>query len=199
MSMKGSRLPILERFWLRVNKDGPIPAHKPELGPCWVWTGATTYQGYGKMNIRGVRNFTHRISWEIHNGPVPDGLWVLHKCDFTTCCRPDHLFVGTNQDNTADSTTKGRRASGERHGTHTKPETLKRGDEHWTNRMPEKVKGESNGFSKLTDDEVRAIRKAYKGDEYTNRESQQSIADRFGIHQTAVSAIVRRQTWTHVE
>ncbi len=194
MSMKGSRLPILERFWLRVNKDGPIPAHKPELGPCWVWTGATTGQGYGKMNIRGVRSLTHRISWEIHNGPVPDGLFVLHRCDNEPCCNPAHLFVGTNQDNTADSTEKGRRASGERHGTHTKPETLQRGDEHWTRRLGVRTIGEDNGFAKLTDDDVRAIRLAY-----ANGESQQSIADRHGIHQTAVSGIARRQTWSHVQ
>jgi len=104
-----------ERFWAKVDKQGPIPAHRPELGPCWPWTGAVPKRsGYGRFNT-GVKRAghwvvvnAHRYSWKLHNGPVPDGLCVLHRCDNKPCVRPDHLFVGTKGDNNRDMVAKGR-------------------------------------------------------------------------------------------
>lgn len=97
-----------ERFWAKVNKDGPIPAHVPELGPCWVWTAALHRRGYGWFRFNGTPTLAHRVSWELTNGPIPDGLQVLHKCDNKPCERPDHFFLGTDADNMADKTAKGR-------------------------------------------------------------------------------------------
>lgn len=86
--------PLGERFWAKV--------HRTET--CWLWTAATTTDGYGLISKRGA----HQVSWELHNGPIPDGLNVLHRCDNPPCVRPDHLFIGTQQDNIQDAIRKGR-------------------------------------------------------------------------------------------
>ena len=87
------------RFWNYVNKTEG----------CWLWTGACASRGYGHLVIKKPRYTTaHRLSWEIHNGPIPKGLWVLHHCDTPACVRPDHLFLGTRADNEHDRTMKGR-------------------------------------------------------------------------------------------
>lgn len=109
--------PIGDRFWDKVNKDGPVPQHVPHLGKCWVWTGAKAHKGYGAISgegFRSKRDLAHRVSWRLHHGDVPQGLWVLHKCDNPPCVRPDHLFLGTSQDNHADMMRKGRHAHGVR-------------------------------------------------------------------------------------
>lgn len=82
---------------------------------CWLWLGAPTTWGYGKIRRDGQYVAAHRASWELHNGPIPDGLFVLHRCDVRLCVRPDHLFLGTQADNVHDAMSKGRRAVGMRH------------------------------------------------------------------------------------
>ncbi len=105
-----------DRFWARVDRDGPIPAHVPEIGPCWLWTGAINGSGYGNVRVDGAVRPTHRVSFEIAIGPVPVGLEVCHRCDNRPCVRPDHLFVGTSRDNKQDSVRKGRaRGGGAKH------------------------------------------------------------------------------------
>jgi hypothetical protein len=89
---------------------------------CIEWTKARSTFGYGRIT-RGARGagwaFTHRVAWELANGPIPDGMCVLHRCDNPPCCNPDHLFLGTLSDNTQDMIAKGRgsghRPSGEAH------------------------------------------------------------------------------------
>lgn len=81
----------------------------PETG-CWLWIGRYGPRGYGQMRPgRGEREYrAHRLSWEIYRGPIPVGLHVLHKCDVPECVNPEHLFLGTDQDNADDCASKRR-------------------------------------------------------------------------------------------
>lgn len=95
-----------ERFWARV--------HRAEGDVCWLWTGARYPKGYGKVALPRangspqVLDGAHRVAWLLTHGPVPAGLWVLHRCDNPPCCRPGHLFLGTHADNMRDMHEKGR-------------------------------------------------------------------------------------------
>lgn len=105
---------------------------EPNSG-CWLWDGSVTDKGYGVVN-RGRQKGeerAHRWSWRIHYGPVPDGLHVLHKCDMPCCVNPQHLFLGTHNDNMCDMRRKGRLVN---------------------------LHGEAHGNAKLTADAVREIR-----------------------------------------
>ena len=102
-------------------------------GGCWIWVGASWTNGYGEIEAHGKHHqFAHRISYELHVGPIPDGLCVLHTCDYPGCVNPKHLWLGTHADNMADMARKGR--------------------------CPTK-KGEANPFAKLTDIQVVEIRR----------------------------------------
>jgi len=83
---------------------------------CWLWTRCVGRSGYGHMGVDGRTEGTHRVSWALFCGPIPDGLWVLHECDVPLCCNPTHLFLGTVADNNRDASRKGRSAAGERNG-----------------------------------------------------------------------------------
>lgn len=113
---------MIERFWRKVNRgDG-----------CWLWTAATDKDGYGLFKfVRGKSSqiVASRFAYLVSRGELPDDLKVCHNCDNPTCCRPDHLFLGTTAENHADRNRKGRQAKG--------------------NQMP---------FAKLNPDKVRRIR-----------------------------------------
>lgn len=95
------REPTAPRFWAKVSQsDG-----------CWQWTGATTSWGYGVLRVKGHNVHAHRVSWELHNGPIPEEMFVCHKCDNPQCTNPEHLFIGTARDNALDMIAK------KRHGT----------------------------------------------------------------------------------
>lgn len=105
--------------------------YEPNSG-CLIWLGGLVHNGYGQLGIGNRKMMrAHRFAWEQENGPIPDGLKVLHKCDNRVCCNAEHLFPGTQQDNIADRDAKGRQS---------------------------KPKGEANGSAKLKETDVRLIR-----------------------------------------
>jgi hypothetical protein len=82
---------------------------KDDSTGCLLWAGTTSKRhGYGSLYVDGRQQPTHRMAWILRNGPISDGLMVLHRCDVRVCCNPDHLFLGTNRDNHDDMVTKGR-------------------------------------------------------------------------------------------
>ncbi|KKM02552.1 hypothetical protein LCGC14_1783330 [marine sediment metagenome] len=78
------------------------------MNECWVWTGTRQSQGYGILYVEGEPVLAHRFAWAFENGPVPEGIQVLHHCDNPPCTRPSHLFLGTQKDNMQDMANKGR-------------------------------------------------------------------------------------------
>lgn len=95
------RRSIASRFWSKVEKTDT----------CWIWKGAKTGRylcRYGVLYILHKIRLAHKISWELHFGPIPDGVQILHKCDNSLCVRPDHLFEGNHEINMRDAIVKGR-------------------------------------------------------------------------------------------
>ena len=110
----------IENFWAKVDKSGE----------CWNWT-AFKSKGYGYIMCGSKNNVrAHRFSWVLHNGDIPEGMFICHKCDNPSCVRPDHLFLGSPKDNVIDMVKKGRNVA---------------------------CSGPKNGAVKLTAEQVRAI------------------------------------------
>lgn len=82
---------------------------------CWRWIGRAYPNTYGRIGYNGTEICSHRLSWILHKGEIPAGLWVLHQCDNPPCVNPDHLFLGTHRDNEDDKMRKGRQMHGEGH------------------------------------------------------------------------------------
>src|ERR1700722_6118738 len=114
---------LIERFSERVDHNGPVPEHRPELGCCHIWTGALNgrrHHKYGRMKIVGVGvKAAHCVAFFLKHGvwPEPHG---LHSCDNTACVNADHVFAGTQKDNMTDCSKKGRLLS------QTRPESVPR-------------------------------------------------------------------------
>src|SRR5262245_56068801 len=92
-------LTVEERFWRKVERG--------DASVCWPWKAARS-SGYGVLRVAGRNIRANRLAWELTHGPVPPGLWVLHRCDNPPCCNPAHLFLGSNEDNVRDMQSKGR-------------------------------------------------------------------------------------------
>jgi hypothetical protein len=131
---------------------------------CWDWKGCKL-KGYGIVQVDGRSQRAHRVSYEIHKGPIPHGMNVLHQCDNPDCSNPDHLFLGTHQDNVADRVKKRRNAN---------------------------MNGENGPGAKLTFEQVSQIKHLLLG---TKWGTQKQIALQFGIHESTLCDIKHGRTW----
>ena len=191
-----NRFTTIERFWLYVDKaEG--------AGDCWLWAGGHTQSGpygYGAFTLGPNTLKAHRFAYELASGePIPDGLDALHTCDTPLCVRNDdegvyeiggvllprwgHLFRGTHADNMADMHLK------ERNPYRVNLETTSR--------------GEQNGRAKLTEEDVRTIRRLRAsnvgGERTPGRWTLQRLADRYGVSNHQIHMICTHRLWAHVE
>jgi len=186
---------IEENFWKKVDKNGPTPAHKPELGPCWVWTACQNPRGYGEFQYFGKRTHAHRVVWFLtRDVEIPKHLYVCHRCDTPSCVNPDHLFLGTAKENAQDAKAKGRLPAGDNHYSRTNPEKLARGDRSYLRMHPEKViRGDNHVLTKIPDAEVPKIHERYRaGDTMT------AIAADYSCDPSNIALIVKGKSRKHL-
>jgi hypothetical protein len=167
---------LSERFWEKVDKQAD--------DGCWLWTGALDGHGYGQIYLDGAKGLAHRVAWELVLGVIPDGMCVCHNCpggDNPLCVRPAHLFLDTHLGNLQDAARKGRVQSGSLHYRKRNPALITR--------------GVSTGCAKLTDDQVREIRRKRK----ELGTSQEALGREYGVSQSAIWRIVSGKGWTHLE
>lgn len=191
MANQYTNTPLDVRFWARVQKS--------REDKCWLWQGSVNKDGYGRLQVgpRGANRMwaAHRLAYALHNGPIPDGLWVLHHCDNPPCCNPAHLFLGTLADNHADMDSKGRRPHGEAHWMKKSPERIPRGDQSFSRKHPERIaRGERCRHAKLTAAVVQEMRRLYAEGSH----SYKQIANRFGVNKRTAIQAIKRRTWAHV-
>jgi len=150
----------MHNFWNKVQKTDA----------CWEWIGSKNNGGYGKFWLNKKCIDSHRVSWMLTYGDIPENKYVLHHCDNPSCVRPDHLFLGSQTDNMQDMLSKGR---GTWHG----------------NSMP----GESNPRARLTKEDVLKIRQLF-----SDGMRQTDIAKQYNMSVMAIHSIVRYKTWKHI-
>lgn len=201
---------------------------------CWFWPGHCN-RGYGRVGFNGRDWITHRLAFTLAYGPIPAGLLVCHSCDanypvgditYRRCCNPDHLFLGTVQDNNRDMWEKGRGPLGDRHPARTHPDYLARGDDHWSRRMPDRrATGDRNASRRHPERVARGVRHGththpetrHRGekngqskltaDEVRSIRSlygaggmtQEALGKRFHVSETLIANIVHRRAWRHIE
>ena len=140
---------------------------------CWIYTAGKDWDGYGAFCVTtdGIEFSwrAHRYSYQLHKGPIPDSLLVLHSCDNPSCVNPAHLFVGTSKENTHDMIAKGRRKT-------------------------VYLKGELSGRAILTAEKVLVARKLH----YESKQSFRKIAEFFGVSVGCIQHAVTGKNWKHI-
>ena len=167
---------IKARFWSKViiSRDH-----------CWEWQGSKR-RGYGRFRIGNRLRHAHHLAWQFIYGDFPTDKQILHRCDNSGCVNPEHLFIGTIKDNMQDMLTKGRgnKASGERHGSKTHPNSLPTGKD-WHLLHAKK---------KLEESQVRDIRSLY----FKNGFSQKQLSEKSNVAKETIGDVVNRRTWKHI-
>ncbi|MHB8273075.1 HNH endonuclease [Bradyrhizobium sp.] len=168
---------------------------EPNSG-CWLWTAATDEHGYGRFRIGSKIDGTRRtaiaprVSWSIYKGKIPEATNVLHSCDNPYCVNPDHLFLGTQNDNMKDCSAKGRTSKGDRHSLIQKSH-IPTGKDHWRYGQPGNNPGEKHWAARLSADDVRAIR--------ADARTCEQIAKEYQVSFQQVARIKNRERWAHVK
>lgn len=159
---------VRHRFFNKVNKIGPIPQHRPELGRCHIWTGKLSDGRYGVFTVgRNGTFMAHKFAWMLAHGKIPDGQLVRHKCDFGCCVNVGHLELGTQLENMADMKSRGRER---------------------------KALGEDSGTSKLTNAQVLEVKRTY----HRRRVTQEALGKKFGVDRKTIARITQGRGWKHV-
>lgn len=199
-------VPQILRFWARVDRR---PGQGP-TGQCWGWLDrdGNPFSSYGNFTV-GYRHLrANRLALLLTIGEW-SALLACHTCDWPPCCRPTHLWSGTDAQNMQDAAQKGRMVSGDRHPSRLRPDLLPHGDEHWARKSPEKVKrgdahyarqkpevlarGSRHGCALLTEDGVIAILGRLAAGE-----RHHTIAAGSGVSRSTVSLIYQGKIWAHV-
>jgi hypothetical protein len=180
------------RLQERINKNGPVPAHRPELGRCHVFTGSLNSYGYGHLSVNGRLLTAHRAMFLLTHGSLPEV--VMHECDNPPCCNPEHLRAGTHVENVADMDAKGRRrpARGDANASRLYPERLSRGDAHYSRREPERMaRGERHGNARVTAEIIKNARERFAA----GGVSKAALARELGLSPSQMGRILRGESW----
>lgn len=148
---------------------------------CWEWIAYRNPCGYGQFGVNGKLMLAHRFSWSHHKGEIPNKMCVLHRCDNPACVNPDHLFLGTMNDNMQDMIAKGRdrKATGDKSASRLHPET--------------RCRGENKPAAKLKSVDIPVIRRMI-----SEGMPHRAIASIFKVSKPQISYIKNGQTWSHI-
>lgn len=136
------------------------------LDDCWEWLHGRLPKGYGKIRVNGRDWLAHRLIWTITRGQIPQGMEILHKCDNPSCCNPNHLFLGTQQDNVNDMFAKGRE------------NIVRHDDEH-------------NPNCKLTNAQIVEIRRKYRPGKKRGGGTPKQLAAEYGVSPQQIRRIAK--------
>ncbi len=150
-----------QRFWNHIDRRGS--------DECWLWIKSKSRYGYGRIGKGNVLFLAHRVAYQLCIGPIPDNLFICHRCSNPACCNPAHLYAGTPKDNHIDSVLAG------------------------TAKSPPHLLGEKNPNSKFTEQQIIEIRRLY-----ASEFSVPYIAKLYRVRRSTIRRIVRRLAWKHI-